>query len=300
MDRRSFFNVAAVPFAITALSGASKGFKSLADEFRETGQVGGLSLAQVGKRRGIKFGCCLPWPQTGRRSGPLWNTLVREFGVACPEWHLNWDQDWRGSKSAGDIAALRQRGLSTRGHALYYYQNIPKPVFDIATRKDVTPGKLGEFIYRNTYDRVKRWGNKMSYWVINETIDSDGRGMRIDPVTRVLGKDFFRIIVAAVKDAAPNMPIEMNDYSIERRGTAGTGHLIEVAKYLDKYGLSFDRVGFQCHIDWNKGGNKMDFSANNVVRAARKLKSLGVRFAITEIDVDDRRFKVSAKKRTKS
>jgi GH35 family endo-1,4-beta-xylanase len=126
--------------------------------------------------------------------------------------------------------------------------------------------------------------------VINETIDHPATtGLRLDPVTRKLGYDFFRIAISAVKDAVPGMQVELNDFAIERRGGSAYRHYLEVGEHLDKHGLRYDRIGFQCHIDW-QGGRK-DFSAGNIVSAARRLSGTHVNFAITEIDVDDRNFR---------
>ena len=301
MKRRDFLKAGAAPFLIASLpwtqtaSAAPRKFRSIVEEFRDTGSVKGLSLSEVRKQRQIDIGFCLPSPQTGKGSGPLWETGLAEFSSVCPEWNLNWDQDWKGTRSLTDINALHEAGLKVRGHSLYYYQNIPWKV-SFAKQDASTPGELGDFIFENVRDRVARWGDKVSYWVINETISNKkSRGMRIDPITKVLGKDLFRILVAAVKDVDPNKKVEMNDFVIERRGPAATDHLFSVAEYLSKYDLKFDQVGFQCHIDWYK--KNRDFHPNHIIKAARKLKSLDVDIAITEIDVDDRPFKLSPSKR---
>lgn len=302
MRRREFLKASIAPLLINLVpdvspaAAAPSKFRSVVEEFRDTGTVSGLSLAEVRRKRQIDIGFCLPSPQTGRQTGPLWKTGISEFSSACPEWSLNWDQDWDGSMSFFDISAFRKAGLNVRGHTLYCHANIPSEVLDLTRQKTITPGKLGDFIYENARKRVQRWGDKVSYWVINETISNKhSHGMRRDPVTHILGRDLFRILVAAVKDADPNKKVEMNDFVIERRGPAAIDHYLAVAEHLDKHNLRFDRVGFQCHIDWYK--TRRDFHPEYILRAARKLKSLDVDFAITEIDVDDRPFKFSPAKR---
>ena len=302
MKRRDFLKAGIAPFLINIAPGVSPAsaapskFREIVKEFGDTGAVSGLSFAEVRKKRQIDIGFCLPSPETGRHTGPLWETGVSEFSSACPEWSLNWDQDWDSSMSILDINAWRQAGLNVRGHTLYYYANIPSNILELTKQKNITPGKLGDFIYENAHKRVQRWGDKVSYWVINETISNKhSHGMRMDPVTQILGKDLFRILVAAVKDVDPNKKVEMNDFVIERRGPAATDHYFAVAEHLDKHKLRFDRVGFQCHIDWYK--RRQDFHPDYILRAAHKLKALDVDFAITEIDVDDRPFKFSPEKR---
>ena len=295
MERRVFLGGASATILAgceeTSLRSSSPPkFDAIVEEFADRGRLD-VSLADVRARRGIETGCAIPWPFNGRaRSSRIGETIAREFSIACPEFNLNWDQDWRGTAAASDIRFLRSMGKKVRGHAAYFYQNIPSQVVRRANDPSVSTGQLGDFIYREMNQRVRRWGSSVSYWVINETIDhSRGAGLRRDPVTEKLGYDFFRIAVSAIKDANPRMPVELNEFTIERKGGSAFRHFLEVGEHLDKHGLRYDRIGFQCHIDW-QGGRK-DFSAASILSAARRLNGTGVRFAITEIDVDDRNFR---------
>ena len=298
MHRRKFLGGATAAF-ISGCSDAPSGstssssatsFQSIVNEFADQGKLD-VSLAQVRAERGIEIGCSIPWQFRGRASaGRFGETLSREFSIACPENDLQWDQRRHLAATRADIRFLRSRGKKVRGHAIYFYQNIPASVAQAANDPGVSAGRLGDRIYKEMFDRVRRWGSNVSYWVINETAEHPARtGLRLDPVTRKLGYDFFRIAVSAVKDAAPGMQVELNDFVVERGNDAGVRHLLQVGEHLDKHGLRYDRVGFQCHIDW-QGGRK-DFSLGSVVSAARRLSGTGVNFAITEIDVDDRNFR---------
>ncbi len=118
--------------------------------------------------------------------------------------------------------------------------------------------------------------------------------MRTDPVTQKLGLDTFRLLVEAVKSVDPDKKVEMNDFVVERKGVNASNFFLDVAEHLDKYNLKFDRVGFQCHIDWSP---EKDFSTNAILKAVKNLEQIDVDIAISEIDVDDRRFRGSIEER---
>ncbi|MEM6635117.1 MAG: endo-1,4-beta-xylanase [Pseudomonadota bacterium] len=299
MKRRTFIASLATPFLVgcattsgTVFQNSAGDFDELREEFRETGRVEGLSLRQVRQQRGIDIGATLPHTfHAYGRSMPegAWNTVQNEFSLATPEINLEWWEEWRYPENQRDIVRLANSGKKIRGHNLYFYLWLPDPVKQMAQDGSVSAGQLGDYIYEKASARVRRWGNQVSYWSINETMNfGGGPGLRIDPVTRKLGMDTFRILVAAVKDSYPNKPVELNDFAVERSGTQMDRHVVNVVDYLDNYGLSIDRVGYQCHIDW-RGGRK-DFSAAAVVSSAQRMQRLGLDIAITEIDVDDRGF----------
>lgn len=250
------------------------------------------TTASLMRDGGLDIGCAVPWPWNYSKPEGFWPVIEEHFSVICPEYHLNWSEDIRYSQSTGLILDARKRGKKVRGHTLYYYQNLPNFV---KTKQWETAIDAGDWLQKNTEERVKRWGRDLSYWVINEAIDNKrGYGMRSDPVTKKLGLDTFRLLIEAVKSVDPNKEIEMNDYVIERKGSSASNFFLEVAEHLDKHNLKFDRVGFQCHIDWRP---EKDFSTSAILSSVKKLEQINVDIAITEIDVDDRRFRGTPEQR---
>src|SRR4029079_16987801 len=107
-------------------------------------------------------------------------------------------------KSVFDFAARNHKKV--RGHTLYYYQNLPKPIVALCEDKTnstaVIEKTIGEWI---TY-RVARYRDRISYWIINEMITDDGK-LRIDPVTKRLGDRIFDVLYNAARDADPNVVV---------------------------------------------------------------------------------------------
>ena len=291
LSRRNFL-LASSSLALSACTPTtSKEILRMSEEIIET-KTSLETTASLMRDGGLDIGCAVPWPWNYSKPEGFWPVIEEHFSVICPEYHLNWSEDIRYSQSMGLILDARKRGKKVRGHTLYYYQNLPNFV---KTKQWETAIDAGDWLQKNTEERVKRWGKDVSYWVINEAIDNKrGYGMRSDPVTKKLGLDTFRLLIEAVKSVDPNKEIEMNDYVIERKGSSASNFFLEVAEHLDKHNLKFDRVGFQCHIDWRP---EKDFSTSAILSSVKKLEQINVDIAITEIDVDDRRFRGTPEQR---
>lgn len=291
LSRRNFL-LASSSLALSACTPTtSKEILRMSEEIIET-KTSLETTASLMRDGGLDIGCTVPWPWNYSKPEGFWSVIEEHFSVICPEYHLNWSEDIRYSQSTGLILDARKRGKKVRGHTLYYYQNLPNFV---KTKQWETAIDAGDWLQKNTEERVKRWGKDVSYWVINEAIDNKrGYGMRSDPVTTKLGLDTFRLLIEAVKSVDPNKEIEMNDYVIERKGSSASNFFLEVAEHLDKHNLKFDRVGFQCHIDWRP---EKDFSTSAILSSVKKLEQINVDIAITEIDVDDRRFRGTPEQR---
>lgn len=291
LSRRNFL-LASSSLALSACTPTtSKEILRMSEEIIET-KTSLETTASIMRDGGLDIGCAVPWPWNYSKPEGFWPVIEEHFSVICPEYHLNWSEDIRYSQSMGLILDARKRGKKVRGHTLYYYQNLPNFV---KTKQWETAIDAGDWLQKNTEERVKRWGKDVSYWVINEAIDNKrGYGMRSDPVTKKLGLDTFRLLIEAVKSVDPNKEIEMNDYVIERKGSSASNFFLEVAEHLDKHNLKFDRVGFQCHIDWRP---EKDFSTSAILSSVKKLEQINVDIAITEIDVDDRRFRGTPEQR---
>lgn len=295
MDRRRFISSLASPLVVSALPSSAlaesnpREFNELVEQFRAQGNVPGLDFATLRKRRGLNIGATVPYTSHKRIPDGMWKVLSKEFNTLTPEIHLEWEMEWQWPNDQKYMRKYTNSGKRVRGHNLYFYQRLPDPIISMARDKSITPGKLGDYIYSKVSSRVKRWGNRVAYWSINETMSPKGSaGIRSDPVTDKLGQDLIRILFAAVKDHSPNKPIEMNDWVVEHFGSSRDKYISKTADYLDKYGFHIDRIGYQCHMNRSKGGKAI---SRNVMKSVSRLQSLGTQFAITEIDVDDRAFR---------
>ncbi len=83
------------------------------------------TTAALMSKRGLDIGCAVPWPWNYSKPEGFWSVIEDHFSVICPEYHLNWSEDIRYSRSMGLILDARKRGKKVRGHTLYFYQNLP-------------------------------------------------------------------------------------------------------------------------------------------------------------------------------
>ena len=288
MNRRKLLSLLAISTASISNSVSGRGIDKLLDELIESEDVV-LNFEKVRMKLGVDIGCAIP--KGLEQSGDILNKVKNEFSICCPEYNLNWSEDFDENSIGFNIVNdLNKHGMKIRGHTLYYYQNLPIKIRHRAA--SFGAAQLGDLIYKDVFDRVKRYKNKVAYWVINETFDgaTKGRTLRKDPVVSKLGINLFEILISAAKDADENTGIELNDYLVERnKGYWAGSHYLTIAEALDKKSLKFDRIGFQCHVDWLPNG-KSDFSPDAILATVAKLSQLNVDFAVTELDVDDRSF----------
>jgi endo-1,4-beta-xylanase len=291
LSRRNFL-LASSSLALSACTPTtSKEILRMSEEIIEA-KASLETTASLMRKFDLDIGCAVPWNYS--KPEGFWPVVEEHFSLICPEYQLNWSEDTRYSQSTELILDARKRGKKVRGHTLYYYQNLPNFVY-FPQWQTATASDAGDLLQTKAEERVKRWGKDVSYWVINEAIDSKrGTGMRLDPVTRKLGLDTFRLLIEAVKSVDPTTEIEMNDFVIERKGSHASNFFLEVAEHLDKHNLKFDRVGFQCHIDWRP---EKDFSTSAILSSVKKLEQINVDIAISEIDVDDRQFRGTPEQR---
>jgi endo-1,4-beta-xylanase len=125
---------------------------------------------------------------------------------------------------------------------------------------------------------VGRYKGRINGWdVVNEALNEDGT-MRQSQWQRIIGDDFIIKAFQFAHEADPKAELYYNDYNAEK-DTKLKG-VIEIVKKLKAAGVPITAVGMQDH-------EKMDWpSVAEHDAAIAAMKALGVKVAITELDID--------------
>jgi len=115
---------------------------------------------------------------------------------------------------------------------------------------------------------------------------------------QMLGKNYIRLAYARANTAAPNTPLEYNDFGIELAGTQDTNKwnaVLALLQYIKAgSGCRLDVLGFQGHLWPQPDGRFKDTTGAivtfdpDVFRARiRAAAALGLKIVISELDVKD-------------
>jgi endo-1,4-beta-xylanase len=113
--------------------------------------------------------------------------------------------------------------------------------------------------------------------VVNEALDEDGT-MRRSPWQRIIGDDYVAKAFEYAHEADPKAELYYNDYSLENEPKRKGG--VELIRKLLAQGIPVTAVGLQghYHMDWP--------TMEQLDATIAAFRALGVKVAITELDVD--------------
>ena len=135
-------------------------------------------------------------------------------------------------------------------------------------------------------DVVGHYKGKLYSWdVVNEAINDGGNGqtenLRNSNWLRLIGPDYLTLAFKWAHEADPDVQLYYNDYSIDIGAVKNTGKhpsSMLLLKRLIKEGAPIDGVGIQGH--WH-----LDTSVADVEKAIENYASLGLKVAVSELDV---------------
>ena len=164
------------------------------------------------------------------------------------------------------------------GHTLVWHNQTPKWVFEDASGKPVTRDVLlGRFAItfipwsEDTRDASTAGTSSM------KRLNEDGT-LRQSQWFKIIGDDYIEKAFQFAHAADPKAELYYNDYSLEN--AAKRKGAIELVRNLLKKGIPVTAVGSQSH-------HKMDWpSMEEQDRTISELSALGVKVAITELDID--------------
>ena len=264
-----------------------------------------VSLNQLAKRSGRRFGSAVAWSPPGTDAGSITNPaytaiLERECALLVPENQLKWQWirrtneafDFRAFDAIADYA--EHRGFALRGHTLFWTPTKWYPKW-LADTHFGSSAEAEALLTEHVRTVCRRYGTRVySYDVVNEAVQPETGQIRGTNVTRALGgEQFLDLMFHTARTEAPHAQLVYNDYMSWERNPVDEKHMTGVLKLLEglrKRGTPVDALGVQSHIRLLK-----DLPVAQIVRESERpwrrfldeVVGMGYKLLITEFDVND-------------
>jgi len=232
----------------------------------------------------FKIGASLNAAQFSGRDLRADAIVKQHFDTVSPENVLKWESvhplDGKYNFEGSDryVEYGRANKMFIVGHTLVWHSQTPKWVFEDASGKPATREVLLARLRDHIHTVVGRYKGRIDGWdVVNEALNEDGT-LRQSQWFKIIGEDYIAKAFQFAHEADPKAELYYNDYSLEnapkRKGA------IELIRRLQKQGIKVSAVGSQSH-------HKMDWpSMEEQDRTLTELATLGIKIAITELDID--------------
>jgi len=218
----------------------------------------------------IKFNYNIITPENCMKPQPTHPT-ENTFNWTTPDAMVQWCQD---------------NNIKVWGHCLAWHSQTANWFFQGTNGQPVTRELAMERLKNHILTEVGRYKGRIYGWdVVNEAINDNGNNetenLRNASWIRAIGPEYLTMAFKWAHEADPNALLYYNDYNIERGAVAGNGkHAASMLllKRLIKDGAPINGVGIQGH--WHLDSNLPD-----IEKAITDYESLGLKVAITELDV---------------
>ena len=218
------------------------------------------------------------------------SALEHEANLVVPENELKWDvvhpevnrYDFSGYQK---IARFAERyNMQVRGHCLVWHEANPSWLEPALTNVPIAERILRDHIERvvqETATQVHNWD------VVNEAIDpraDRGDFLRDTLWLRALGPDYIPLAYQIAHQARPRLTFVYNDFGLEHDDGAARAKRAGVLKLLERcrnQGTPIDTLGLQSHLQCHRPLGGREFS-----RFLSDVRGLGLKIAITELDLD--------------
>ena len=240
-------------------------------------------------RKGLSFGIAVE--QGDLRDAEAARLIAREADMLVPVVALKWGMterapgrnDWRVAEEIAGFA--RTRRLALRGHAAFWYRNLPKWIEPQLAGADPRP-----LLLRRTHDCVRQFRGRITEWdVLNEVIEpKDGLpgGLRRAPFGRAVDPGLFADCFHTAHAADPAAVLFYNDYAIETDTPAAEAKrraVLDLLVAMKKRGAPVGGLGIQSHLMIGQPFDEGRFAA-----FLREVAALGLVIRLTELDVNDK------------
>lgn len=211
------------------------------------------------------------------------DTLIREYSLVAPEnaFKLRELSAEPGIYNFGQADAFMDfaiaNGMRVRGMPLIWHKGLPKWLTDITLPRD----EALKLLERHIQTLAGRYRGQIYAWdVINEGLDSDGKGLRQDSVwMQSIGEDYVPMAFRIAREADPDAALFFADYGAEALGPKSDAQYA-LMKNLLANGVPVDGVAMQMHLRLDDLPNMDDVAAN-----ISRLNDLGLQVHISELDV---------------
>jgi endo-1,4-beta-xylanase len=179
------------------------------------------------------------------------------------------------------VAFAQERGLKVIGHTLCWHSQAPRWLFAGPDGKPLPRDEALANLKAHIDGVVGHFKGKVVGWdVVNEALsDGPGGDLRDTPARRAIGDDYVIKAFEYAHAADPDAALIYNDYGNE--GGAKREKNLRLVRDLKAAGVRLDAVGIQAHfrLDDPDAPDRLD-------RAVAAYAALGVKVALTELDVD--------------
>lgn len=239
------------------------------------------TLSEAAEKAGLNFGAAISGFIVNGSNTNLKNIISSQFNTVVCENDMKWDNTER---TAGQfnftnadrvVAFAESNDMKIRGHTLVWHSQSNGAESGGSSRAEML-AKMKRHI-----DSVAgRYKGKILEWdVVNEAVADGSTSLRRSFWQQRVGDDFIDSAFVYAHRADPNALLFYNDYGAEDMGTKSNG-VYNLVKRLKDNGIPIHGVGLQCHFGTSIRKNDID-------RNIKRLGELGLRVALTEIDMVD-------------
>ena len=297
VKRRRFLQTLAVASIGPWLSACAGEDRQAGEPFEEEDET--QSLAQAAAASGRGFGAAVN-AGTLRTRSHGYRAVLGQCSSVTPEWSLKWDRlcprpgryDFHEADRIADFA--RGQGKRMRGHTLLWHLGMPRWA-------DALLADTREWGHVRSYFHtvMPRYADVVDEWdVVNEPIEPNhgGNGLRQNQFYKAFGEAYIERALEAAKARAPRARMVINEYGLEyNSGYEGQRRLslLRLLERLRSRGAPVDTVGLQAHLDLRKG----NVYADGIYGMMRDIRGMGLKVAITELDVAEANTGLSIERR---
>ena len=217
------------------------------------------------------------------------SALVKQhFNSITPENHMKWQlihprpepglAGYSFENADKYVAFGEKNGMFIIGHCLVWHSQVPSWVFQDSDGKPISRDALLDRMREHIFTVVGRYKGRVHGWdVVNEALNEDGT-LRKSQWYNIIGEDYIAKAFQYAQEADPNAELYYNDYNLDYE--AKCKGAVELVKKLKTQGIKVTAIGTQSH-------HKIDRpSLEQIETSLKAFKDLGVKVAVTELDVD--------------
>ncbi len=225
-----------------------------------------------------------------RKAPKMKELLIRHADVIVPMNALKWASlryvkrrfDFSGADEIIEFA--ERHGKAIHGHTLLWYGFNPKWLDRVRSERD-----LERFLNEHIETVMGRYAGRIASWdVVNEVVAHDplnGGAWRRGVWYDVMGPRHVEVAFRAAALVDPSADLYINDYDLEDaspRTKARQDALLKIVRRLQDKNIPIHGVGLQAHLYAERKIGK-----DNLFIFIEQLKRLGLKVAVTELDVID-------------
>ncbi len=205
----------------------------------------------------------------------LFNSLSPANNLKMPAWVGDWGEKYQRQRTLDQLKWMIDHGFTVRGHTLFWpsFRNSSR---EIGQLRESNPSAIPRRIDEHIRDILQTTDGFILEWdVLNEP-------RAHTDFEKLFGREVLARWVQVANEAAPDLPMVINDYAIINGGGPGSHnheYYKDVIRFLQGEGVRLGGIGFQSHIGASLPG------PDHIWNVLDDFASLGLPLQITELDV---------------